>query len=87
MLMQFLNVLIQVLVHKSHDLLAEEMAITIYNMAAVEFDAFYTTFLPHFLNGCEGIDCNQKTVLGQNFKMDKVADLYMHYSYFCIFYA
>lgn len=71
MLFQFLNVLIQVLLQKSHDLLQEEIAISIYNMASVDFDNFYSNFLPHFLSSCEGLAANQRSVLGQNFKLDK----------------
>lgn len=71
MLYQFLNVQLQVLLHKSHDLLQEEILVTIYNMASVDFDKFYAEFLPQFLAGCEGIDASQKTILGQNFKLDK----------------
>ena len=61
------------LVHKSHDLLQEEIGITVYNMASVDFDAFYASFLPQFLASCDGIDENQKTILRKNFKMDKVS--------------
>ncbi|KAK6169003.1 hypothetical protein SNE40_020137 [Patella caerulea] len=71
MLSQFLNVLIQTLVVKSHDLLQEEIVITVYNMASVDFEGFYTGFLPHFLNTCNGLDVNQKTILSHNFKIDK----------------
>ncbi|XP_021575052.1 exportin-6 [Carlito syrichta] len=67
---QFVNVLLQVLVHKSHDLLQEEIGIAIYNMASVDFDGFFAAFLPEFLTSCDGVDANQKNVLGQNFKMD-----------------
>lgn len=70
MLYQFLTVLLQVLVCRSHDLLQEEIAITVYNMASVDFDTFYACFLPTFLAGCDGIDASQKAVLAQNFKMD-----------------
>ncbi|XP_069921038.1 exportin-6-like [Oryctolagus cuniculus] len=49
MLFQFVNVLLQVLVHKSHDLLQEELGIAIYNMASVDFDGFFAAFLPEFL--------------------------------------
>ncbi|XP_071106408.1 exportin-6-like [Haliotis cracherodii] len=70
MLCQFLNVLIQVLVQKSHDLLQEEIVITVYNMASIDFDGFYSTYLPQFLTNMEGLDDNQKTVLAHNFKMD-----------------
>ncbi|XP_058012882.1 exportin-6 isoform X2 [Ahaetulla prasina] len=71
MLFQFVNVLLQVLVHKSHDLLQEEIGIAIYNMASVDFDSFYSAFLPGFLAGCDRVDTNQKNVLGRNFKMDR----------------
>lgn len=72
MLFQFVNVLLQVLVHKSHDLLQEEIGIAIYNMASVDFDGFFAAFLPEFLSSCDGVDANQKNVLGRNFKMDRV---------------
>lgn len=72
MLFQFVNVLLQVLVHKSHDLLQEEIGIAIYNMASVDFDGFFVAFLPEFLTSCDGVDANQKNVLGRNFKMDRV---------------
>ncbi|KAL5018253.1 hypothetical protein ScPMuIL_003975 [Solemya velum] len=71
MLFQFLNVLIQVLVHKSHDLLQEEIVVSVYNMASVDFDKFYADFLPQFLSGSEGLDDSQKNTLGQNFKIEK----------------
>ncbi|XP_068003434.1 exportin-6 isoform X4 [Melanerpes formicivorus] len=71
MLFQFINVLLQVLVHKSHDLLQEEIGIATYNMASVDFDGFYSAFLPEFLASCDGVDSNQKNVLGRNFKMDR----------------
>ncbi|XP_072337474.1 exportin-6 isoform X2 [Scyliorhinus torazame] len=71
MLFQFINVLLQVLVHKSHDLLQEEIGIAVYNMGSVDFSSFYTVFLPQFLGSCDGIDSNQRTALGRNFKMDR----------------
>ncbi|XP_077979557.1 exportin-6-like isoform X2 [Glandiceps talaboti] len=71
MLLQFLNVLLQVLVHKSHDLLQEEIMITIYNMASVDFDAFYSNFLHQFLSSCDSLNDSQKTILGSNFSIDK----------------
>ncbi|KAF6128214.1 exportin 6 [Phyllostomus discolor] len=61
----------KVLVHKSHDLLQEEIGIAIYNMASVDFDGFFAAFLPEFLSSCDGVDANQKNVLGRNFKMDR----------------
>ena len=72
MLLQFVNVFLQALVFRSHDLLQEEITITLYNMAAVDFDSFYSAFLPQFLGGCEGLTDSQKTELGNNFTPDKV---------------
>lgn len=71
MLLQFLNVLVQVLVHKSHDLLHEEIVATVYNMASADFSRFYAEFLPHFVSSCEGLDANQRNILVRNFKVDK----------------
>ena len=72
MLFHFINVLLQVLLHKSHDLLQEEITLAVYNMAAVDFDAFYSGFMPEFLTGCQGVDSNQRTVLARNFKLERV---------------
>lgn len=72
MLFHFINVLLQVLLHKSHDLLQEEITVAIYNMASVDFDAFYSAFMPEFLNGCQGVDTNQRGVLARNFKLEQV---------------
>lgn len=72
MLFHFINVLLQVLLHKSHDLLQEEITVAIYNMASVDFDAFYSVFMPEFLNGCQGVDTNQRAVLARNFKLERV---------------
>lgn len=71
MLLQFVNVLLQALVYRSHDLLQEEITVTLYNMAAVDFDTFYSVFLPQFLGGCEGLTDTQKNELGKNFTPDK----------------
>lgn len=74
MLFHFINVLLQVLLHKSHDLLQEEMTVAIYNMASVDFDAFYSAFMPEFLGGCQGVDAGQRAVLARNFKLERVKD-------------
>ena len=73
MLLQYVNVFLQALVYRSHDLLQEEITITLYNMAAVDFDSFYSAFLPRFLGGCEGLTESQKSELGKNFTPDKVS--------------
>ena len=72
MLFHFINVLVQVLLHKSHDLLQEEITVAIYNMACVDFDAFFSAFMPEFLNGCQGVDASQRSVLARNFKLERV---------------
>ena len=74
MLEQFLNVLLQVLLAKSHDLLSEEIGIVLYNMGSVDFDAFYNSFLPQFLTNCDGINDNQKQTLAHNFNIDRVSN-------------
>ncbi|XP_010769239.1 exportin-6 [Notothenia coriiceps] len=71
MLFHFINVLVQVLLHKSHDLLQEEITVAIYNMACVDFDAFFSAFMPEFLNGCQGVDASQRSVLARNFKLER----------------
>uniref|UniRef100_A0A3P8WA05 Exportin 6 n=1 Tax=Cynoglossus semilaevis TaxID=244447 RepID=A0A3P8WA05_CYNSE len=71
MLFHFINVLLQVLLHKSHDLLQEEITLAIYNMASVDFDAFYSAFMPEFLNSCQGVDTSQRAVLARNFKLEQ----------------
>ncbi|XP_071494224.1 exportin-6-like [Diadema antillarum] len=69
MLSPFMNVLLQALIHKSHDLLQEETMVTVYNMASVDFDNFFRVFLPEFLSSTEGLDANQKTILKTNFSI------------------
>ena len=76
MLFHFINVLLQVLLHKSHDLLLEDITVAIYNMASVDFDAFYSAFMPEFLNGCQGVDTSQRAVLARNFKLERVSKIY-----------
>ncbi|TRY56086.1 hypothetical protein DNTS_017930 [Danionella cerebrum] len=71
MLFHFLNVLLQVLLHKSHDLLQDDITLALYNMAAVDFSAFYSSFLPEFLNGCQGLDPHQRTTLARNFTPER----------------
>lgn len=78
MLCHFINVLLQVLLHKSHDLLQEEIALAVYNMASVDFEVFYSAFMPEFLNGCQGVDANQRAVLGRNFKLERVRPDYVN---------
>ncbi|XP_021927529.1 exportin-6 isoform X3 [Zootermopsis nevadensis] len=70
LLPQFLTVLLHSLVHKSHALLGEEIAVCLYNMAAVNFVAFHNAFLPQFLHSTDGLDDGQRSILQRNFKND-----------------
>ncbi|XP_069996041.1 exportin-6 [Penaeus vannamei] len=70
MLGQFITVLLQVLVHRSQDLLQEEITITVYNMASVDFNTFFSAFVVHFLQNMDGLDNDQRTTLKENFKTD-----------------
>ena len=69
---EFLTVFVQVLVSKSHNLLREEIAMSIYNMASVDFTAFFDKFLPHLLSGTEQLDKNQRTILLQGIQQYKL---------------
>lgn len=72
LLPRFLTVLLHSLVHKSHALLGEEIAVCLYNMAAVNFMAFHNAFLPQFLHSTDGLDDGQRSILQRNFKNDTV---------------
>ncbi|KAK9752797.1 Exportin 1-like protein [Popillia japonica] len=49
LLSQFLTVLIQTLLDKTHNLLTEDILQAIYNLAAVNFSIFFSTFLHNLL--------------------------------------
>ncbi|KAJ9592278.1 hypothetical protein L9F63_001174, partial [Diploptera punctata] len=70
LLPRFLTVLLNALIHKSHALLAEEIAVALYNMASVNFVAFHNLFLPEFLRSSDGLDDGQRSILQRNFKND-----------------
>ncbi|XP_073971870.1 exportin ellipsoid body open isoform X2 [Rhodnius prolixus] len=65
-----LTVLLTTLINKSHALLSDEIATAIYNMAAVNFDTFFNSFLPQFLSQTSGLDDNQRDILKKNIKPD-----------------
>lgn len=66
MMSQFLNVLLQALVVRSHDLLQEDIVNAVYNMACVDFSMFYSKFIPAFLKEVSTIDYHQKETLKEN---------------------
>ena len=67
---QFLNVLLQALVIRSHDLLQEDIIHAIYNMACVDFSMFYNKFIPAFLKEVGTIDYHQKETLRSNLSLE-----------------
>ena len=78
---QFLNVLLQALVIRSHDLLQEEIITAVYNMASVDFGMFYKTFIPAFLKQVSTIDFYQKETLRDsltpNDQVQKLGQVYL----------
>lgn len=70
---EYLTLLLNTLVLKSHALRADEIATAIFNMASVDFETFYLFFLPHFLDHTTGLDSNQRMVLRRNMKADQVS--------------
>ena len=76
----FLTVFLQVLMHKSHDLLKEEITLTIFHMANVDLNAFFKQFLMDFLNKIEDLDSNQKEKLQMGFKNEVVITFSIFFS-------
>lgn len=68
MLSSFLQVLLNSLIEKSHNLLQEEIMQGVYSMVSVNFDAYFTQFIPTFLMNLGGLSDHQKTQLHQNYK-------------------
>jgi hypothetical protein len=63
MIKHFLCLFIQTLLDKSLNLLQDDICATIYNMASVDFDIFFNTFIPQFLYNCEGLNDIQRNIL------------------------
>lgn len=73
MLQQFMNVWLQVLIHKSHDLLADEIQVALYHMASSDFNLFFTHILPSFVLSADGLQPAQKEALAGNFRREEVS--------------
>jgi len=80
MLNQFMTVLVQVLVQKSHDLLREEVAFVLFEMAAVNYSKFCDEFLPELLySHFPLLNATQRSsVLDKFRKMDNPQDYDLH---------
>jgi hypothetical protein len=69
----FLTVFMQVLIHKSHDLLRDEITMAVFHMATVDFGGFFKQFLPECLSKMDDLDSNQKEKLQLTFKEEIVS--------------
>lgn len=78
LLSQFLTVLLQTLLHKTHALLNDDIFSAVYNLCAVDFDAFFNTFLLHYLQSVEGLDQKQRELLRRNFTSDTDMPTFVH---------
>ncbi|XP_018332327.1 exportin-6-B isoform X2 [Agrilus planipennis] len=65
LLNQFLTVLFHTLLDKTHALLTDDILLAIYNMAAVNFQDFFESFIPNFLQSTNGLAQPQKDSLKQ----------------------
>ena len=83
LLSQFISVLLHVLIQRTHNLLRDEIGNALYNMAAVDFDGFYSQFLPNFLNVTENVDDCQNLLLLQIFRSEKVS--FINYLFLLLF--
>ena len=70
LLAEFLSVLIQVQVAKSHNLLREEIGVCVFHMATTDLPSFSATFLPSLLRRMEGLDDNQRQCLVGAFRSE-----------------
>ena len=52
--------------------LGEEITAAVYNMAKVDFEAFFGHFIARFLEQTDGLDDGQKQMLQSNLKTDTV---------------
>ncbi len=69
---QFLTVLLQALLARSHDLLRDEIVSCVHSMASADFAAFFEHFLPGFVQQTGEVDRSQADILKANFKPDTV---------------
>ena len=80
MLSSFLDVLLKVLIHKTHNLLQEEIIRAVHNMVERNFDVYFVQFIPHFLMNMVGLTDHQKSQLHQNYKRHQVKQITLNKS-------
>lgn len=61
--------------YRSHNLLADEIAVAIHSLASVNIGWFFGHFLPTFLATCEGVDDMQRATLLGNFDKSTVCSI------------
>ena len=69
---EFINTLLEVLAGGSHELLREEIGLSIYAMASADFEVFFQQTLPSYLVTCQGIDDQQRILLKNGFAVETV---------------
>ncbi|KAL5473099.1 hypothetical protein EMCRGX_G027544 [Ephydatia muelleri] len=69
LLYPFLNLLMQALVQRSHDILQDEICQCLYSMASVDFSFYYGHFVPKFLETVEGLTEEQQATLVLNYRV------------------
>ncbi|XP_050437113.1 exportin-6-A [Adelges cooleyi] len=73
-LSKYMTVLLNIMVNKSHTLLCDEISVAIYNMASVNFEYFFSKFLPDYLKQTDNIRNDQRQFLRQK-RMQPVKEL------------
>lgn len=72
-LFQVLRLLLEIVIKKSHQLLEEEAITVICNMAMADYDNFYQTFLPHFLQSILNLNTEQRNSFRSYFNSNTVS--------------
>ncbi len=73
MLYPLLQLLLQVLVQKTHNILQDEVCSCIYSMAAVDFSFYHHEFLVKFVANVEDLTAEQQKELLNNCKPVEVS--------------
>lgn len=73
MLGQFLNVLLQTMLDRTHHLLNEDIMHAFYNMAAVSFSQFFDRFLTQYIDNLDRLTGHQRNTLRNNFSHSTVS--------------
>lgn len=72
MLSTFLEVLLNSLLNQSHDLLKDDIGLTIHTMASVDLRAFNSDFMQHYLLKMQGLTDHQKGDMLKAFQNQEV---------------